>query len=581
MKKTNSRIRACRLVPAIMIATLLGGAAVAAPGDRPEQSHDQAYQRNLAIFNTLTRELESNYVDSIRVDDAFKAAIRGMLQTVDPYTEFYSYDDTETLSRMTTGSYGGIGSYIQGRGGNTYISEPIVGSPAMKAGLRAGDRILRVDTVNVVGLTSDRTSALLKGQPGTVVDVTVSRPYVGPDSIMSFSITREKVSEPSVPWYGTLPGGIGYIRLNQFVESSADDVRTALESFRGDPDVKYLVLDLRGNGGGLVDSAVEILSNFLPKGTEVLRTRGKDAASEKIYKTRHNPILPDMPMAVLIDGGSASAAEITAGALQDLDRAVLIGSRSFGKGLVQSTRPLPFNSLLKVTTAKYYIPSGRLIQALDYSHRNPDGSVARTPDSLTNLYHTARGREVRDGGGLTPDSVVSWPEMTNLLYGLMVGNHLFDYSVRYAATRQAPDSVENLTLSDADFEEFVSTVNPAEFKYDKVADQLLDNLRETARLEGYMNPEVSALLDSLGVALDHDLRGDMYAKREVIEEYLTEEIADRFLPGAGRVRRELVRDPGVALARRIFTTPGVYSDILSAPSKAASGKSNPDKSSGK
>ncbi|MBD5371356.1 MAG: S41 family peptidase [Bacteroides sp.] len=575
-----------RLLPAVGMLALLGATVTAAPGSAPESaaknSHDQAYQRNIVTFNALTRELEENYVDSIRIDDAFKAAIRGMLQTVDPYTEYYAYEDQEKIQRMTTGSYGGIGSYILGRDGNTFISEPIVGSPAMKAGLKPGDKILRVDSIDVVGLNSDKTSSYLKGVPGTEVTVTVSRPYVGPDSILTFTLTREKVVEPSVPWYGMLPGGIGYVRLNQYIESSAADVKEALESFQTDPAFKYLVLDLRGNGGGLVDSAVEILSNFLPKGTEVLRTRGKDASTEKIYKTRHAPIMPDIPMAVLIDGGSASAAEITAGALQDLDRAVLVGSRSFGKGLVQGTRPLPYNGLLKVTTAKYYIPSGRLIQALDYSHRNPDGSVARVPDSLTNLYRTAHGREVRDGGGLKPDSIVEWPEMSNLLYGLIVGNHLFDYSVKYAATHQAPDSVENIALTDADFEDFATGIDAASFKYDKVCNQLIDNLRETSRLEGYDSPEVKVLLDSLEAKLDHDLRGDIYTKRDVIEEYLLEEIADRYVPSAGRVRRELVRDPALEKVRRIFATPGLYEEILAAPkAPAADGKGVKAKTSGK
>ncbi|MDE6806723.1 MAG: PDZ domain-containing protein [Muribaculaceae bacterium] len=252
-------------LPALFATLICVSSAGAAPKDKPAESHDEAYQRNIAVFNALTRELEESYVDSIRVDDAFKAAIRGMLATVDPYTEYYSYDDRESLERMTTGAYGGIGSFIQGRGGNTYISEPIVGSPAMKAGLKPGDRILRVDSTDVVGLTSDKTSALLKGVPGTEVSVTVSRPYVGPDSVMTFTIVRERVAEPSVPWAGVVKGNIGYIRLNQFVESSAADVLKALEEFQENPEVKYLVLDLRSNGGGLVDQAVKILGYFLPK----------------------------------------------------------------------------------------------------------------------------------------------------------------------------------------------------------------------------------------------------------------------------------------------------------------------------
>lgn len=560
-------------LPALFATLICVSSAGAAPKDKPAESHDEAYQRNIAVFNALTRELEESYVDSIRVDDAFKAAIRGMLATVDPYTEYYSYDDRESLERMTTGAYGGIGSFIQGRGGNTYISEPIVGSPAMKAGLKPGDRILRVDSTDVVGLTSDKTSALLKGVPGTEVSVTVSRPYVGPDSVMTFTIVRERVAEPSVPWAGVVKGNIGYIRLNQFVESSAADVLKALEEFQENPEVKYLVLDLRSNGGGLVDQAVKILGYFLPKGTEVLRTRGKDAGSEKIYKTQRNPVMPDIPMAVLIDGGSASAAEITAGALQDLDRAVLVGSRSFGKGLVQGTRPLPFNGLLKVTQAKYYTPSGRLIQALDYSHRNPDGSVARVPDSLTNVYRTLHGREVRDGGGLQPDSVVEWPQVSPLLYGLVTGNHIFDYANRYVANHPAPASVTEFTISDEEFADFADGIDSKNLQYDKLCTSILDDLRTTAKAEGYLTPEIQAAIDSLDRQLDHDLRSDLYTKRDRIEEMLTEEIAARYEPGSGRPRRELLNDPALDKAEEIFTTPGLYEKILNLQQSAA-GKKN-------
>lgn len=560
-------------LPALFATLICVSSAGAAPKDKPAESHDEAYQRNIAVFNALTRELEESYVDSIRVDDAFKAAIRGMLATVDPYTEYYSYDDRESLERMTTGAYGGIGSFIQGRGGNTYISEPIVGSPAMKAGLKPGDRILRVDSTDVVGLTSDKTSALLKGVPGTEVSVTVSRPYVGPDSVMTFTIVRERVAEPSVPWAGVVKGNIGYIRLNQFVESSAADVLKALEEFQENPEVKYLVLDLRSNGGGLVDQAVKILGYFLPKGTEVLRTRGKDAGSEKIYKTQRNPVMPDIPMAVLIDGGSASAAEITAGALQDLDRAVLVGSRSFGKGLVQGTRPLPFNGLLKVTQAKYYTPSGRLIQALDYSHRNPDGSVARVPDSLTNVYRTLHGREVRDGGGLQPDSVVEWPQVSPLLYGLVTGNHIFDYANRYVANHPAPASVTEFTISDEEFADFAAGIDSKNLQYDKLCNSILDDLRTTAKAEGYLTPEIQAAIDSLDRQLDHDLRSDLYTKRDRIEEMLTEEIAARYEPGSGRPRRELLNDPALDKAEEIFTTPGLYEKILNLQQSAA-GKKN-------
>ncbi|MDE7096216.1 MAG: S41 family peptidase, partial [Muribaculaceae bacterium] len=397
-------------------------------GAGAKKSHDMALQRNLKTFNSMVKVLEENYVDSIRIDEAFKAASNAMLNTVDPYTEYYTADDRDALMKMTTGEYAGIGSYITEYDGYVCISQPMDGSPAAKAGLMPGDRILKVDTVSTKGAKSEKVSKLLKGTPGTDVYIEVLRPYVA-DSLKSFTVTREKVMERSVPYFGMVSPSTGFIRLNSYIMKSAEEISAALDSLKKNPGFSNLILDLRGNGGGLVESAIDILGNFLPKGTQVLRTSGN--GKERVYKTTRNPEFPDMPMAVLTDGGTASAAEITAGALQDLDRAVLIGNRSFGKGLVQTTFPLPHDALLKVTVSKYYIPSGRLIQALDYSRRNPDGSVARTPDSLTNVYYTSRGREVRDGGGLQPDSVVKNNIYSDILYNLVTKNKIFDYANKY------------------------------------------------------------------------------------------------------------------------------------------------------
>lgn len=542
----------------------MAGLSFAAPQEEPQElSHDAEYARNMQIFTTLTRELEENYVDSIRTSEAFKAAINGMLATVDPYTQFYSYEERDNLMRLSTGAYAGIGSYVMGRDGYTYISEPIEDSPAMKAGLKPGDKILMVDSVDVKGLATDKTTSLLKGTPGTTVKILVERPYSAPgDSLLTFEIVREQVREPSVPWWGVIDDHTGYIRLTQFVENSADDVKKAVESFKDNKEVKNLILDLRSNGGGLVDSAIEILGYFLPKGTEVLRTKGKDAAEDRTYKTRTKPLLPDMPLIVLTDGGTASAAEIVAGAIQDLDRGVLVGSRSFGKGLVQGTVPLPYSTMLKITTAKYYIPSGRLIQALDYSRRNADGSVARTPDSLTNVYYTKNHREVRDGGGLTPDSVVDWGKSSMLIYGLMAGNHIFDYATRYAATHPQIAPAGEFKITDADYEEFVNSIDANTFKYDKVCNEMLKELREAAKDEGYMTDEVAAAIDNLEKMLDHDLRTELYAKRDKVEEYLSEEIVSRYYGQAGRVRQELREDKAIKKAEEIFDTPGLYLKII-------------------
>lgn len=512
-------------------------------------SHDVSVSRNLATFNSIVKELELNYVDTIRPREAFDAAIDAFLSTVDPYTEYYSAEDRNELTKMTTGQYdyGGIGSFIMQRNGASYISGPMEGAPAAKAGLRSGDKIIAVDTINTSNMGSSEVTKLLRGLPGTPVKVTVQRPYVT-DSILTFEMVRGKLSDPSVPYWGVIDNNTGYIRLTQFLADSGHDVNEALQEFKKNPQVKQIVLDLRGNGGGLLEQSVDILGNFLPKGTEVLRTRGKDKAMEKIYKTIKTPIYPDIPLAVLIDGGSASASEITAGALQDLDRAVLIGSRSFGKGLVQSTRPLPYDGLLKVTVAKYYIPSGRLIQALDYSHRNPDGSVARTPDSLTNVYHTLHGREVRDGGGLKPDIEIDWGKVSPLIYNLVGDNFVFDYATKYANTHESIPPAWEFEITDEIFSDFKNNLDYANLKYDKVLDQLLKQLRETAESEGYLTQEAEEAINTLSPLLTNNVNQDLDNKREEIEDYLGAEIASRYYYENGRLIQSLKNDKALKTA---------------------------------
>ena len=544
-------------------------AAVAAPAifhaqksnEPPQVSHDTAMSRNIMIFNELVRQLENTYVDSIRPDEAFNVAIGAMLNTVDPYTEYYNSEQKESLMQMTTGVYGGIGAMVMTREGNTYFSEPLEDSPALKAGIKAGDKILRVDSIDMKGKSSDFTTKHLRGEPGTTVRVTVMRPYAT-DSVMTFDIVRERLRQPSVPFYGVVDGNTGYIYLNSFMENSADEVKKALESFLDNPDVTNLVLDLRGNGGGLVESAINILGNFLPKDTEVLVTKGKDKSQTKTYRTTHNPIFPDMPLAVLIDGGSASASEITAGALQDLDRAVLVGNRSFGKGLVQTTYQLPYDGLLKVTTAKYYIPSGRLIQALDYSHRNPDGSVARTPDSLTNEYKTKHGRIVRDGGGLIPDTTVALRDYSRLLYNLISTQQIFDYATKYAAEHPSIASPSEFYVTDEIFDDFVAFIDTTKVKSDKVGVQMVEDLRKTAKIEGYMTDSLAAGLDALQKQLQPELKDILYNRKDEVSEFLGREIVGRYYLGAGEDEYMLRFDNDLKTAREILTDPAKYNSIL-------------------
>ena len=527
-------------------------------GAYAKKSHDMSLQRNLKTFNAMVKTLEENYVDSIRIDEAFKAASNAMLNTVDPYTEYYASDDKDELMKMTTGEYAGIGSYITEYDGKVRISQPVAGSPAAKAGLMAGDWIVKVDTTDTKGLKSGDVSKLLRGNPGTDVYVEVVRPYMA-DSLKSFTITREKVGETSVPYFGMVSPSTGYIRLTSYISNSPQEIAAALDSLKGDPGFSKLILDLRGNGGGLVESAIDILGNFLPKGTQVLRTSG--SGRERIYKTTHTPSFPDMPLAVLTDGATASASEITAGALQDLDRAVLIGNRSFGKGLVQNIFPLPHDASLKVTVAKYYIPSGRLIQALDYSRRNPDGSVARTPDSLTNVYYTSRGREVRDGGGLKPDSVVENNNYSDILYNLVTKNRIFDFATRYRAAHPEAMPLDKLEVTDDVYAEFTEFVVDGDMKYDTSFDALLKELRKQADEQGYMTPDNDSTLTLLEKRLGSDLRRDLEFKKGEIRDYLAEEIASRYYGDGGRVAVEIRTDPVVETAVAILESPQ-YDAIL-------------------
>ncbi|MCM1320088.1 MAG: S41 family peptidase [Muribaculaceae bacterium] len=533
------------------VALMLGATALIGA----DKSHESELYRQLNTFNTIVRELENNYVDSIPAERVMQTAIKAMLSEIDPYTEFYTTEEVKTFNTQTTGEYAGIGSYIMQRDSAVYFSGPYEGSPAALAGIRTGDRILQVDTTDVTKCTSDKVSKLLRGTPNTPVHIRIGRPYAGADSIVEFDIIRKKLQLPSVPYYGVVDDNIGYVKLNSFMETSADEVKKALNEFKANPEVKGVILDLRGNGGGLVNSAVEIAGFFLPKGTEVVRTKGKDASQTRIYRTTHSPIMEDMPLAILIDGGSASASEIVAGAMQDLDRAVLIGSRSFGKGLVQGTRQLPYDQMIKITTAKYYIPSGRLIQALDYSRRNADGSVAPTPDSLCNVYTTKHGREVKDGGGLTPEVDIDWGELSRLTYNLVRDNWVFDYATKYAAEHESIPSPAEFDITDSIYTDFKSFIDPTRLKYDKVCEDMLTDLEKVAEREGYMNDSTKAEFEAMRKLLTHNLDHDLDAKRTDIAEYLGSEIVGRYYYDRGQVQYTLKHDEAVDKAAAILRDP--------------------------
>ena len=545
----------------IAAGVILAGAVASIAADRKAD-----ISRNLDIFNSIYRELQTTYVDTIDADKSINTAINSMLNQIDPYTEYISEDAQKDFRTISSGEYAGIGSLIVQRDNNVYISEPQPGSPALKAGLRPGDLIMVVNGDTTLGMSNEEVSKRLKGQPGTDVKVTVKRPYSA-DSILTFDITRANIPVNTLPYYGVVADEIGYIYLTTFNEKSAPAVRNALLELKKDPRVKSVVLDLRDNGGGLLESAVQIAGIFLPKGTEVVRYRGRDAMQEKVFKTTQQPVDTKIPLAVLINGNTASSSEIVAGALQDLDRAVIVGHRSFGKGLVQGTRPLPYNGLLKVTIAKYYIPSGRLIQAIDYSHRNADGTVSRIPDSLTNVYSTRAGREVRDGGGITPDIKVSYPDGNRLLYSLANGFWTFDYANRFAARTPSIAPAEEFTVSDSIFQDFKEFIDPEELDYDKYCESGLKMLREATENEGYMNDSVSAKFDELQRLLKRDFDRDFDTNKADICEILGMEISERYYPGRGQILQRLRNDIDVDSAARVLKDTARYRELLSAPQK--------------
>lgn len=556
--RTRYQLQTMRKLPVILL--VISAAALIAVGATRSSKSD--ISRNLDTFASIYKALQTSYVDTIDADKSMNTAISAMLNEIDPYTEYIPESEQDEFLTISTGEYGGIGAYIMQRPeGGVQVTEPRDGTPSQKAGLRPGDMFLIINGDSVTNADSKTVSNMLRGQAGTDVKVTVKRPYVT-DSILDFTITRSKIDINPVPYYGVERGDIGYIQLTTFNDKTYEKTRDALKALKSNPAVKSIVLDLRGNGGGLLESAVQVVSLFVPKGTEVLRTRGKGMQNERIYKTPYQPVDTDIPLAVLVNSGSASSAEIVTGALQDLDRAVIVGDRSFGKGLVQSTRQLPYNGLLKVTIAKYYIPSGRLIQAIDYSHRNADGSVGRIPDSLTTVWHTRAGREVRDGGGITPDLKVELPEGNRLLYNIIRDNWSFDFANRYAATHATIPPAEQFEVTDTIFNEFKAFINPDKFKYDRTTDLIMEQLEKAVKTEGYLDTAVQAQMDTLKNLLRHDLNHDLDLNRKAISQYLAGEIVERYYSERGGIIQALKTDIELDSAAAVLHSPERYRRIL-------------------
>ena len=539
---------------------------VAVADDQNNSVRNTRIARNLDIFNALFKELNTFYVDTLDIDKSMETAINAMLEDVDPYTEYIPAKAREDFMVISTGEYGGIGSYIFERDGKVYISEPYENSPAAKAGMKPGDCILTIDGESVEGWDNSKVSEHLKGQPSTPITITVMRKY-DPDSIKTFNIIREKIKVDPVSYYGVIHDNIGYIALDTYNEHSAANVKSALLELKANPAVKNIILDLRGNGGGLLESAIQIVGLFVPKGTQVLQTRGKTKQQERNYKTTEEPVDTEIPLAVLVDGGTASAAEITAGAFQDLDRAVVLGSRSFGKGLVQATRQLPFDALFKVTVSKYYIPSGRLIQEIDYSQKDEDGNPKHTVDTTAQQYFTAHGRIVKGGGGITPDIVIEPKKASRLAYNIVRDYWAFDYAVKYASEHPTIPAAEDFKITDEIFNDFKAFIDPSKFEYDKVCEKSLEELKKTAEDEGYLNDETKAEFERLEKLLKHDLNKDLDLHRDDIEKLLGKEIIKNYYYQRGQMVYALGKDRITARASEMFNKAGEYEKILNLPAK--------------
>lgn len=522
--------------------------------------------KNLDIFNSILKETEMFYVDSVDVEKITRRGIKSMLSGLDPYTEYIPEEEMEQLQLITTGEYGGIGSIIRPRenGDGAIIVEPYEGKPAALAGLKAGDHILSIDDKDVSQISSDEVSALLKGVPNTKMTITVQRP--GEKKPRKFEIVRKQITMDQVIYHGVYGDRVGYIYLSGFTDKSAQEVKTAFEDLKKNHQIKSLILDIRNNGGGILEGAVQIVSMFVPKGQEVISTRGKIRQWDRTYRTSVEPIDTEIPIAILINGISASSSEILAGALQDLDRAVLIGQRSFGKGLVQTSRDLPYDGKLKVTISKYYIPSGRCIQQLDYTHRKADGSVAAIPDSLTSVFYTANGRPVRDGGGVRPDFEVEEPELPTMLYYLVNDYSLFDFITDWVQKHPTIPPIEEFEVSDVDFEAFKAYAKEKNFTYDRQSTKVLDQLKEIAEFEGYL-AEDSTIFQALEAKLTPDLERDFNRFKPQIKKVLATEIIKRYYYQRGAQQENLKGDLVLEKAIAVLSDPELYKKALQPPAE--------------
>jgi len=515
--------------------------------------------KNLEIFTDLYKELNTYYVDETDPGKLIKSAMDEMLQTLDPYTNYIPESEIEDFQFMTTGQYGGIGAMITKRDEYIYISEPYEGFPAQKSGLMAGDKILEVNNISVKGKSTEEVSKLLKGQPNTNVSILIERKYINEPFEVSFK--REKVTVGSVPYFGLLENNIGYVKLRSFTRNCSNDLKNAILKLK-EQSATSLILDLRGNPGGLLNESVKIANFFVNQGEDIVSTKGKIKSWEKVYTATNKPIDTEIPLVVLIDQSSASASEIVSGSLQDLDRAVIVGKRSFGKGLVQQTRKLSYNSQLKLTVAKYYIPSGRCIQALDYSNRNEDGSVGKIADSLSTEFRTKNNRKVYDGGGITPDLVTESEVSSKILLSLFRERLFFDYATEYRLKNENILSAKDFKITDEKFLDFKNFLSDKEYEYETDTEKAYKKLKKVAEEENYFE-SMKNNFDLLVTKIDDAKSDDLEKNKDSVKEILANEIVSRYYYQKGRIQSSLNYDKDILEAITVLSDSTKYKQILS------------------
>jgi len=526
---------------------------------KAQNSQNFEISKNLDIFVTLYKELNTNYVDDIKPSELVRTGIDAMLESLDPYTNYIPEAEIEDYRFMTTGEYGGIGSLIHKQGDYVIISEPYEKAPAQKSGLKAGDKILKINEKSTVGKSVEDVSSILKGQPGTSVKLLIERE--GEPKPFTLEIAREKITVESVPFYGMLNENVGYIKLTSFTQNCSGDVKKALLELKQKNNLSGLVLDLRDNGGGLLNEAVNMVNLFVKKGEMVVSTKGKQLDKNKTYKTMVEPVDEALPLVVLVNGSSASASEIVAGSLQDLDRAVILGRRTFGKGLVQNVYPLSYNTQVKITVAKYYIPSGRCIQAIDYSKHDAQGVAEHVPDSLIKPFKTEHGRLVYDGKGIAPDVEMDTLRYSSIAYSLITKYLVFDFATKFAREHASIAAAGKFDFSDADYDNFISFIHSKGFEFTTSVENELSKIKRAAEYEGCWE-DIKGSYDVMQASITQHKTKDLTDNKEEIKQLIQLEIVSRYYYQKGRIEASLSTDPDIARAIKVINDARTYTGIL-------------------